>query len=75
MGKKRKEKDGERKQGTVPPEQATIGTDDHGSMLRADGKVSRKAHDQALFNLHAELVKVQRWVQTTGAKSGPPFSE
>jgi polyphosphate kinase len=35
---------------------------------RADGKLSRKAYDQALHDLHVELVKLQQWVQATGAK-------
>jgi len=34
----------------------------------ADGKLSRKAYDSALRELHVELVKLQQWVQATGAK-------
>ncbi len=33
-----------------------------------DGKLSRKAYDRALRELHGELVKLQLWVQETGAK-------
>ena len=32
------------------------------------GKLTRKAYERALFDLHVELVKLQRWVQATGAK-------
>jgi polyphosphate kinase len=33
-----------------------------------DGKLRRKAYEAALRGLHVELVKLQLWVQTTGAK-------
>ncbi len=36
--------------------------------LRPDGKLSRKAYDAALHDLHVELVKLQMWVQQSGAK-------
>ncbi|MFC7478647.1 polyphosphate kinase 2 [Dankookia sp. GCM10030260] len=39
-----------------------------GAPSRADGKLSRKAYDKALHDLHVELVKLQQWVQTTGTK-------
>jgi polyphosphate kinase len=39
-----------------------------GAPSRADGKLSRKAYDKALYDLHVELVKLQQWVQATGAK-------
>ncbi len=32
------------------------------------GKLSGKAYERALFDLHVELVKLQLWVQETGAK-------
>jgi polyphosphate kinase len=32
------------------------------------GKLGRKAYESALFDLHVELVKLQQWVQRTGAK-------
>jgi polyphosphate kinase 2 len=32
------------------------------------GKLSRKDYDKELAKLHVELVKLQRWVQATGAK-------
>ncbi|CAH0209353.1 polyphosphate kinase 2 [Roseomonas sp. CECT 9278] len=38
------------------------------SPFRADGRLSRKAYEQALRPLHVELVSLQRWVQATGAK-------
>src|SRR5690349_18890415 len=33
-----------------------------------DGKLRRKAYEAALRELHVELVKLQLWVQATGAK-------
>ncbi|MGG5817523.1 polyphosphate kinase 2 [Falsiroseomonas sp. HW251] len=38
------------------------------SPFRADGKLSRKAYEAALFDLHVELVKLQEWAKATGAK-------
>jgi polyphosphate kinase 2 len=38
------------------------------SPFKPDGKLSRKAYETALAELHAELVKLQYWVQKTGAK-------
>ncbi|UPY35674.1 polyphosphate kinase 2 [Sediminicoccus sp. KRV36] len=38
------------------------------AVFRADGKLSRKAYEKALTELHVELVALQRWVQETGAK-------
>jgi polyphosphate kinase 2 len=32
------------------------------------GKLSAKAYEKALYDLHVELVKLQRWVQATGAR-------
>jgi polyphosphate kinase 2 len=34
----------------------------------ASGKLARKDYDEKLAKLHGELVKLQRWVQATGAK-------
>ena len=34
----------------------------------AGRKLSSKAYDKALFDLHVELVKLQRWVQESGAR-------
>jgi polyphosphate kinase len=68
MGKKHKKKGDKRKQRAVPALQPIIGADDQGSFFKPDGKVSRKAYEHALFDLHVELVKLQQWVQTTGAK-------
>jgi polyphosphate kinase len=39
-----------------------------GSPFREDGKLSRRAYEKALTELHVELVALQRWVQHTGAK-------
>jgi polyphosphate kinase len=36
--------------------------------LRSDGKLKRKVYEQELHDLHVELVKVQLWAQSTGAK-------
>jgi len=33
-----------------------------------DDKLSRKDYDAALYKLHVELIKLQQWVQATGAK-------
>jgi polyphosphate kinase len=33
-----------------------------------DGKLTRKAYEAALHDLHVELVKLQEWVKATGAK-------
>jgi polyphosphate kinase 2 len=32
------------------------------------GKLSRKAYERALFDLHVELVNLQQWTQATGAR-------
>lgn len=36
--------------------------------FKPDGKLSRKAYEKALFDLHVELVKLQQWAKKTGAK-------
>lgn len=36
--------------------------------FRDDGKLSRKAYEKSLEELHVELVKLQQWVQATGSK-------
>ncbi|WP_233256091.1 polyphosphate kinase 2 [Falsiroseomonas bella] len=38
------------------------------SPFKPDGKLSRKAYEKALFDLHVELVKVQMWAKETGAR-------
>lgn len=38
------------------------------SAFTSSGKLSRKAYEKALFDLHVELVNLQRWAQETGAK-------
>ena len=47
------------KQGTVKADADTAG---------ASSKLSRKEYEQQLHDLHVELVKLQQWVVTTGAK-------
>jgi len=58
MAKKRKDKDRAELPAAPPAETG----------LRADGRLSRKAYEAALTELHVELVKLQMWVQHTGAK-------
>ncbi|GGI99479.1 polyphosphate kinase 2 [Neoroseomonas lacus] len=36
--------------------------------FRADGRLARKEYERLLHDLHVELVKLQMWVQKTGAK-------
>ncbi len=36
--------------------------------FKPDGRLTRKAYERALHDLHVELVSLQRWVQATGAK-------
>jgi polyphosphate kinase 2 len=38
------------------------------SPFKPDGKLSRKAYEKALFDLHVELVRLQMWAQETGAR-------
>ncbi|MBR0671797.1 polyphosphate kinase 2 [Neoroseomonas soli] len=38
------------------------------SPFKPDGRVTRKAYERALYDLHVELVKLQMWAQETGAK-------
>ncbi|WP_137126308.1 polyphosphate kinase 2 [Roseomonas sp. HF4] len=73
MSKKdKKDKKGRRAQDAAPMDppapakQAAGGKD--GSPFKPDGKLSRKAYEKALFDLHVELVKLQMWAQETGAR-------
>jgi hypothetical protein len=54
MGKKHKKKGDKRKQRAVPALQPIVGADDQGSFFKPDGKVSRKAYEHALFDLHRQ---------------------
>ena len=36
--------------------------------FRDDGRLARKEYERVLYDLHVELVKLQMWVQKTGAK-------
>jgi polyphosphate kinase 2 len=38
------------------------------SPFRSDGKLSRKAYEKSLSELHVELVKLQMWAKETGAR-------
>ncbi|MBP0463700.1 polyphosphate kinase 2 [Roseomonas sp. PWR1] len=38
------------------------------SIFKPDGKLTRKAYEKALHDLHVELVKLQMWTQKTGAR-------
>lgn len=62
MAKKGKDKGRENDRAATPAAAAP----DTG--LRSDGRLSRKAYEAALRDLHVELVKLQMWVQRTGAK-------
>jgi polyphosphate kinase 2 len=46
---------------------ALLASDKDGA-FRADGKLSRKAYEKQLAELHRELVKLQEWMKATGAK-------
>ncbi|WP_431280719.1 polyphosphate kinase 2 [Humitalea sp. 24SJ18S-53] len=43
-------------------------TDKAASPFKPDGRLSRRAYESALAELHVELVALQQWVQATGAK-------
>ncbi|WP_291296447.1 polyphosphate kinase 2 [Elioraea sp.] len=73
MAKKhKKDKPGNGKaqaQGAVEAGSAVVAADaGNASPSKADGKLSRKTYERALAELHVELVKLQQWVQHTGAK-------
>jgi polyphosphate kinase len=51
-----------------PAATATPGTVPRDPAFGPDGKLRRKAYEAALRELHVELVKLQLWVQATGAK-------
>lgn len=38
------------------------------SPFKPDGRLSRKAYEKVLYDLHVELVKLQMWAQQTGAR-------
>ena len=54
MGKKEKMKDTEKR--------------DSGERKGAEGKLDKRTYEAALFDLHAELVKLQEWVVATGER-------
>ena len=65
--KKDKERNG--KEAEVAPARAVEASPPgQDKRFTAEGKLSRKAYERALRELHVELVKLQSWVQKTGAK-------
>lgn len=48
--------------------ETAVGTAAPDERFNARGKLTRRAYEKALAELHAELVKVQLWAQHTGAK-------
>jgi polyphosphate kinase len=57
-----------RRDAAARPARATVGARRADSDGEAAGKLPRKEYEKELAKLHGELVKVQRWVQATGAK-------
>jgi polyphosphate kinase len=51
-----------------PPTSEQMLVPDATHALHSDGRLSRKAYERALSDLHVELVKVQRWVESSRAK-------
>ncbi|WP_338148303.1 polyphosphate kinase 2 [Neoroseomonas eburnea] len=52
----------------TPPASKQVAAAKDASPFKPDGKLTRKAYERALYDLHVELVKLQQWVQETGAK-------
>jgi len=52
----------------VPSQGEVISVAEMDTPFRADGKLRRSVYERGLAELHVELVKVQLWVQATGAK-------
>jgi len=69
-GRDGKDRDGKAAEGRAAALSGTAeaARTDAASPFRQDGKLSRKAYEAALFDLHVELVKLQEWVKATGAK-------
>jgi polyphosphate kinase 2 len=68
MSKKHKGKGDQHNQEAMRVLPPIASSDDEVSTFKPNGKLSRKPYERALFDLHVELVKVQQWVQATGAK-------
>ena len=69
--KKDRNGDPSRRLGTAPDGPgagAAMRPADQDTPFGPSGKLSRKAYERALSDLHVELVKLQGWVQATGAK-------
>jgi polyphosphate kinase 2 len=73
MSKKDKKNKKDRRSEEVPPDASAASArraarSKEASPFKPDGKLSRKAYEKALFDLHVELVKLQMWAQATGAR-------
>ncbi|MBS0560202.1 MAG: polyphosphate kinase 2 [Proteobacteria bacterium] len=66
MSKKNKKAKRDRQDASGPV--APVGPAAAEPVFTSDGKLRRKVYERELFDLHVELVKVQQWVQQTGAK-------
>jgi polyphosphate kinase 2 len=69
-GRNGKDRDGKAAEGRAAALSGTAeaARTDAASPFRQDGKLSRKAYEAALLDLHVELVKLQEWVKASGAK-------
>src|SRR5215213_4962442 len=69
MSKKhRKGEHGKRAQDRADPVPSLDAGDPGGAGPGKGGRLPRKAYERALSDLHVELVKLQQWAQTTGAR-------
>jgi polyphosphate kinase 2 len=57
-----------RKNGGKKDDQRDAGVAPADDRFKPDGRLTRKAYERALRDLHVELVALQRWAQATGAK-------
>src|ERR1700689_3308629 len=68
MTKQNKSKKKNQSSKNGPPTSEHTPVTDDTPTVRSDGKLSRKAYEGALSDLHVELVKVQRWLEHSRAK-------
>jgi polyphosphate kinase 2 len=68
MSKKDKKHRKERRVQDTAPVDTPASAKKEASPFKPDGKLSRKAYEKSLFDLHVELVKLQMWAQETGAR-------
>jgi polyphosphate kinase 2 len=66
IGKDRRDKDAAPR--GLPASAKRRAGESEASPFKPDGKLSRKAYEKALFDLHVELVRLQMWAQATGAR-------